>query len=255
MPKKKLKILFSRHPAWEADLKQSFQGSQHEISFADLNTENIQKFDLVVALTIPELKFLSGVRHLVPENIIPIPSVESILLCDDKYLLNQALIKNGFGEFIPVMNGAVEYPYVLKKRTDEWGVNTHIIANKEQEKNHASASSNPEYFRQVFIPGREEYATHIIFKNGKIICSANIKYIFDNQTPIKGKDKIITSEPSPCPYIPSFSAMLKSIDFSGICCINYKVFNNQAFIIEINPRIGGSLCKFFSEFVDYINKA
>ena len=249
--KKKLKILFSPKHEWESSIKNGFQYTQHEILFDEISSSNIKDYDLIVPLTIHDLKYLNEVRNLIIDNPIPIPSMENILLCDDKDLFNKTLIAKGFGYLIPNIGCEQTYPYILKKKIDEWGVNSHIIFNAEQEYIFSDALTNPEYFSQQFIIGSKEYATHILIKDMQIICSLTIEYNFETETPIKGKDEpIYTKIISTPPYLKVFSSVLTAINFNGLCCINYKVYKNSPFIMEINPRFGGSLGSYFFSFVE-----
>lgn len=247
--KRKTKILFSSKQDWEGSIKKGFQFAPFEIKFGDLPAEQIRNFDLVMPLTIPDLKYLNGKRDLIKNNPIPIPSIEAILLCDDKYSLNQWLVGNGYERFVPKMGGKQTFPYILKKKIDEWGANTHIVLNVQQEQKLAGILGHPDYFTQALIAGPTEYATHIFIKDQKIVCSINIKYAFETDEPIKGKDKVIFEEICGCPYLDLFSSILVSIGFEGVCCFNYKVYDNRPFIIEINPRVGGSLCPYLFSFV------
>ena len=158
--KQKIKILFSHKPAWENSIKKGFEYTQHAITFGEISADNIKDYDLIVPLTIQDLKCLNEVRNLIVDNPIPIPSIESILLCDDKYLLNQTLMTKGFGNFVPQIGGALTYPYILKKSIDEWGVNSHTIADIQQEHFFLDTLTNSEYFCQELITGSYEYATH-----------------------------------------------------------------------------------------------
>ena len=189
--KKKLKILFSPKPAWEPFIKKGFKYMQHEILFDDISSRNIKDYDLIVPLSIQDLKYLNEVRNLIIDNSIPIPSMENILLCDDKDIFNKTFIAKGFGYLIPNIGCEQTYPYILKKKIDEWGVNSHIIFNAEQEYIFSDALTNPEYFSQQLIIGSKEYATHILIKDMQIICSLTFEYNFETETPIKGKDKPI----------------------------------------------------------------
>ena len=249
LPERKMKILFSHQQEWEKYIKDAFSGTPHEIAFEDFPPPNIKDFDLIVPLTLRAVKSLDEVRNLIIDNPIAIPSMESILLCDDKYLLNTALMANGFGQFIPEMGAALTYPYIIKKRIDEWGSNSHIIYDKQQERIFSDTLTDPEYFSQTFIKGSCEYATHVLFKNKRIVHSITVEYKFNSETPIKGKDKPIYMMMCDCPYLDLFSAMLTSIGFNGLCCINYKVSDNHPFLLEINPRFGGSLCSYFLSFI------
>jgi hypothetical protein len=246
---RKMKILFSRDQDMEKSITGGFYDSPHEIAFEGFSPRNIKNYDLIVPLTLPDLKYLSEVRDLIIDNPIAIPSMESILLCDDKYLLNKSLAANGFGHFLPKEGGALTYPYILKKRIDLEGKNSHLISDKQQEQVFSDISTHPEYFSQDFIKGSYEYATHILFKNQRIVHSMNIEYKFNTETPIKGKDKFIYRMICQCPYLDVFAAMLTSIGFNGLCCINYKVCDNHLFLLEINPRFGGSLGRYFFSFI------
>jgi len=149
------------------------------------------------------------VGNLIIDNPIAIPSMECILLCDDKYLLNRSLAANGFGHFLPKMGGTLAYPYILKKRIDLSGENSHLISDKQQEQVFSDISTHSEYFSQDFIKGSYEYATHILFKNQRIVHSMNIEYKFTTETPIKGKDKSIYTMICHCPYLDVFAPMLR----------------------------------------------
>ena len=255
--KRKMKILFSREQSMDfmdmaESLKAGFYDSPHDIAFEEFPPRNIKNYDLIVPLTVPHLKSLHEVRDLLIDNPIPIPSMESILLCDDKYLLNKALTANGFEHFLPKEGGALTYPYILKKRIDQWGKNSHLISNRQQEQGFSDLSTHPEYFAQNFIKGSCEYATHILFKNQRIVHSLNIEYKFDTDTPIKGQDKVIYKMMCQCPYLDVFAAMLTAIGFNGLCCINYKVCDKHLYLLEINPRIGISLGWHFFSFIRHI---
>jgi predicted ATP-grasp superfamily ATP-dependent carboligase len=248
----RMKILFSDKVDWIRPIRRGFKFSRHEIVFKDISIENIRDYDMVVPLTVRDLLYLNEVRDLVAHNPIPIPSTESIRLCDDKYLLNRALIANGFGETVPGMDSPMAYPYILKKKIDEWGKHSHIISGAGQERDFSDKLADADYFMQEFIHGPDEYATHIIFKGRRVVCSVNIQYMFETGTPIKGKDRNLYSRICRCPYLGLFSSILGSIDFEGLCCINYKVRENRPFILEINPRFGGSLGPYFASFMKHI---
>jgi hypothetical protein len=247
--KRKMKILFSRKEGWEQPIKDGFLNTPHEIAFEDFTPPNIKDYDLIVPLTLRDLKYLSKVRNLIIDNPIPIPSMESIVLCHDKYLLNQLLAANGFEPFIPKMGRPLTYPYILKKRIDEGGRNSHVISDARQEQIFSGTLTDSEYFFQDLIKGPYEYATHILFKNQRIMHSLNIEYKFNAEMPIKGKDKPIYSMICHCPYLDVFAAMLTCIGFDGLCCVNYKVSDNHPFLLEINPRFGGSLSRYFFSFI------
>lgn len=249
--KKKLKILITDKKEWTHMVINGFKHTHHEVCFEQVSAEKVTNFDLVIPLTIDEMIQLNADRAKIENNFIPIPSKESILTCDDKMLFNAALIKNGFEKYIPKL-GSNEYPYVLKKKVDAWGQHCHIISTPEQASQLQDLHTDTDYFQQKLIPGKYEYATHIFFKNNKIVSSINIQYAFETAAPIKGKDNFIFTRVCSCPHLKLFADILKVIGFQGICCFNYKEHEKQPFILEINPRVGASLCLYLFSFVDYI---
>jgi glutathione synthase/RimK-type ligase-like ATP-grasp enzyme len=147
-----MKILFSNSKKdWIPFIEKGFELSQHEIFFAELSFSDIKSFDLIVPLTIQDLNYLNQIPDLIANNAIPIPTIASILLCNNKYLLNQALVIKGFSDFIPKVGVTHQYPYVLKKRIDEWGQNSHLIFNKQQEQLFLVNLIHPDYFVQAFM--------------------------------------------------------------------------------------------------------
>jgi carbamoylphosphate synthase large subunit len=177
--------------------------------------------------------------------------VESVRLCDDKYVFNETVITAGFGLYIPkIAQGRVlTPPYILKKRFGAWGMGCHIICNHDDEEAQLDRINSPEYFCQEIIAGPIEFATHILFVDNKIVKALNIKYEFTTDTPIKGQDTPIFHVVHRCPYLDLFERILRTIEFEGLCCVNYKVANGQPFLLEINPRFGGSLAPYFFSFV------
>lgn len=251
--KRKLKILFSDRAEWKQKIRVGFRSTQHQITFGELTLDSIKAHHVVVPLTVNDLKYLNQVRHLIVNNPVPIPSLENLLLCDDKYQFNRTLIDKGFGNFIPQMGAQSSYPYILKKSIDEWGQNTHIIFDAEQKQSFSEQLNNPDYFSQALVKGAREYATHILMKDQKIVCSLTIEYGFKNEMPVKGKDVGIYRTISSCDYLGIFAEMLSSISFEGLCCVNYKILDDRPMIFEINPRFGASLCPFFFSFLRHLD--
>ena len=123
-PGRVVRVLMSdERPDWQGYIREGFNRTQHKDEFGPMSPESFGEFDLVVPLTIADVIRVCRCSSLRDKNPIPIPSEECVLLCDDKYAFNQTLIKGGFGRFIPRMGSGLEPPYILKKRTGEWGRN------------------------------------------------------------------------------------------------------------------------------------
>lgn len=250
--KRKLNILFSIKDAFEQGIRSGFAFTNHKITFHEITFENIANYDLVIPLNISDIEYLNDLPGLMINNMIPLPSIASVNLCNDKYLFNKTLIDNGFKDVIPKMGQDHKYPYILKKKVDAWGENTHKIVSRLVEEQFSELLEDPDYFRQEAVPGGNEYATHVLVKNNKIVHSLNIEYIFDTELPIKGKDMVSYKKICPCPHLELFESILELIDFNGLCCFNYKEVDRRPYIIEINPRFGASLSPFFFSFIRHI---
>ena len=124
-----------------------------------------------------------------------------------------------------------------------------MIRDREDEKRLAVQLNDLSFYRQEIIRGRREFATHILFSNGRIVKSLDIMYEFQTETPIKGKDWRSYRVIHRCPYLDLFTRVLASIGYEGLCCVNYKVARGQAYILEINPRLGSSLAPYFFSFI------
>jgi ATP-grasp domain-containing protein len=247
------RILFSAKPEWESEIKSGFRRLPHQIEFGPINEESFQRYDIVVPLSLDTLEIA---RRCSPfaKTVLPLPSRESVHLCDDKYQFNQTLIAAGFGRYIPKLGNraTLTLPYILKKRIGEWGKDCFVVRNPEDEAMQLGRITNSEYFCQELIPGSEEFATHILFVGGRIIKALNIKYEFRCDTPIKGQDTAIAQSVYRCQFLDEFAQILEAIQFQGLCCVNYKVANGQPFLLEINPRFGGSLAPYFFAFIRHL---
>jgi predicted ATP-grasp superfamily ATP-dependent carboligase len=250
--RRKIKILFSQYAERENDIKKSFSLLHHQISFDEFTPENIKKYDLVVPLNMYNLRRLISYPELAKNNPIPTPTMESVDICDDKYLFYETLKAKGFEKDMPRVGTNLPMPYVVKKKVAHMGLNCYIIDTPEKEEQYKNEINDPDYFCQEIITGPKEYATHLIYKDHKMLCALNVTYIFSTPTYVKGVDKFICNELSHCPHLDLFARMLDSIGFEGLCCFNYKEINGKPYVFEINPRFGGSLSMFFFSFLRHL---
>lgn len=250
-----MRILFSEREGWSETIRRKFHLVRDEACFGNLSACALEDYDLVVPLSIEDVVYLDSVRARIPHNPIPTPSLQCIRLCDDKTAFDQCLREHGFDAFLPRSGTGLAYPYVLKKRIDEAGRNSHVIANPEQEAAVSDLLGDPAYFVQECITGSVEYATHVLYRQGRVACSLNIEYGFRGTMPVKGRDKPAYSRLGRCPHLELFAAMLDAIGFEGLCCFNYKQQDGIPRVLEINPRFGRSLCGYFFAFLRNLEPA
>lgn len=248
-----IRILFSANEGFETNIRRGFKLLHYEILFDGFAPENIRENDLLVPLNVNDVRALSKLRHLIADKRIPIPTLEAINICDDKYLFNKTLTDKGFKEILPKIGNNLRVPLFLKKRRDWGGSNSYLISNAEDEEKFKDLINSPDYIRQEIIEGRDEYATHILFRDHKIVTSLTVKHTFPKQLPINGRDKSVYSKISRCIYLNTFSSILEVIGFEGLCCFDYKVVNGKPYLFEINPRFGGSLGTYFFTILRRLN--
>lgn len=247
--KRKFKILFSLKAEREKDIKKSFRLLKHEIHFDEFTPENFKKYDIVMPINMYNLRRLIEHSDVVDNSLIPTPTTEAIDICDDKYLFYTTLVKKGFENNLPRIGKNLKIPYIVKRKVAHMGVDCYVIDTPEKEKTHWEQINHPDFFCQEIITGKREYATHLIFRNGKVVCSLNVLYIFSTPTYVKGVDKFIGNKLGKCPHLDLFTDILNAINFEGICCFNYKEVDGKPYVFEINPRFGSSLSMFFFSFL------
>lgn len=245
----RMRILFSKMPDWEADLIRAFRKYGHQIEFADFTPDSVRNQDLVVPLTIEDVLILDGMRDLLERNPIPIPSPESVRICNNKQAFEETMIAKGFSDFLPGKRRAGEFPYILKRNIDAWGRHCGVIHSIADEAPVQALLQDPDYLQQRHIPGHEEFTTHLAIRGDQLVAALNIRYRFSSESPVKGQTKALTIHPCSFPHGALFREILVAIGFQGLCCFNYKMELGKPLILEINPRFGGSLGTFFPGFL------
>ncbi len=249
MDRRSLRILFSDEEGAKPLIEKGFRKTRHSISFGQFTRDTIEKYDLIVPLTIADIDRLNEHRPLIDSNPIPIPSDQCVRLCDDKILFNGFLRENGYAEVIPRTDEDFGYPYILKRRVDDTGKNSTFILDKLQEEEVLRGLSREDYFTQEIIPGSIEFASHVLFMDGRIVRSLSFEYRLGDTLLVKGKHLPVEQRIIPCPFTELFTSILNAIGFEGLCCIDYKIQDNRPYIMEINPRFGGSLRLYFFSFI------
>jgi hypothetical protein len=245
------KILFSANEGDEKYIRSGFRMLHHQIEFDAFTPENIDKNDLLIPLNITDVRELLKFPHLTKDKLIPIPSLEAVNICDDKYLFIETLINKGFKDLLPKIGNDLPLPFMLKKKVAAGSANCFLISNQEQKLDYMELINSQDYFCQEIIDGTTEYCSHILFKDHKIVTSLTIKYNFYNGIPIsiKGKDKLCYKTICKSPHLDAFSSILDAIGYEGLCNFDYKIINGKLKIFEINPRFGGSLSRYFFSFL------
>lgn len=255
-PPRPMRILLSPFESWRPWIERGFRLSRspHELVFADIASAPLEAFDLVIPVTGKDVRLLSAFGGRMARNPIPIPSIDAIDLCEDKQRFKERLVAEGFGRYVPGIGKDLRRPYVLKGRRGANGRLTHMVEASQDEERLAAELASPEFFAEEIVPGRSEYATHVIVRGGRVIRSLTIRYAFASDRHVMGRSPYVHRSPCRCPHPDVLSDMLRAIGFEGLCCFDYKVVDGVPKILELNPRLGGSLTPYLFSFVNGLER-
>lgn len=255
-PRPELRILFSANQDNEQTIRSGFRLFHHHIEFGAFTPENISKNDLLIPLHIADVRALLKYPQLTKNKLIPIPGLETVNICDDKYLFSETLIQKGFKHLLPAIADDLPLPFMLKKKVAAGSENCYLISNTEERLKYKELIKSPDYFCQEIIEGTDEYCTHILFKDHKIVASITIKYNYHNgiTNNIKSDYSLFYKSICKSPHLDTFTSILNAIDYEGLCNFDYKMQNGELKIFEINPRFGGSLSRYFFTFLRQLKK-
>jgi len=252
-----LKIVFSEHYGWEQATRNSFAGLDHKLHFAPLAQADLSRFDLIVPLSLADARCLRSQPDRIRAHAVPLPDEACTALCHEKPRLNQALIRAGFAANVPPMDADLAPPFVCKPIHGENSDNCVLVPDYATILRLGSALDRPGLFRQAAVHGDVEYATHFLMKDGRLERELTVAYHHD--APLYIKDTASLSSAmrviGQCPDAPTLTAMLRAIDYSGMGCANFKMAGGRLQLLEINPRLGGSLMEYFATFLRSLPQA
>jgi carbamoylphosphate synthase large subunit len=152
------------------------------------------------------------------------------------------MIDNKLQKYIPEKYKSIQYPCILKKNRSIFGQDSYVI--KQPSDIPRNIDIKKDYLIQEVIPGKCEYTTDILAKNGNIIMHTTLKYCYKDEVYIMGINLLSTGhlENMSADVYNVFEKIIKKLNYSGFCNIDYKITSDGTpKIFEINPRCGGSL--------------
>ena len=246
-----LNILFSRRDPWEGPIRAGFAGSDHRLTFADIATSELERFDLIVPLSLDDIEHMRKQSAHLRARMVPLPDATCSDLCHDKPRLNQHLIDAGFAAHIPPMGDDVAPPFFCKPAAGENSDDCTLVPDRATQLRLGAALSRPDLFRQAAVPGSVEYATHFVMRDGALVRELTVRYHHDAPMFVKGTPGAGMQARSlgRCPDVPALRTLLAAIGYEGLGCANYKMVDGVLMLLEINPRMGGSLSDYFFSFL------
>jgi hypothetical protein len=252
-----LSLLFSQHYGWEQATRKGFAGMAHKLHFASMAQSDLSRFDLIVPLSLADARFLRSQPQGIRAHAVPLPDEACTALCHNKPRLNDALIGAGFGAHVPPMGDDLAPPFICKPAHGENSDHCLLVPDYAAILRLGNALDQPGLFRQAAVRGDVEYATHFLMKDGRLERELTVAYHHDTPLFIKGS----AAQPpamrvlGTCPDTETLTAMLRAIGYRGMGCANFKMAGGRLQLLEINPRIGGSLMEYFATFLRSLPQA
>lgn len=237
-------ILFGPKQDWAADIAEHLDRDAFTCRFAGLGASGFAAFDAVVPLRHLDYADLRAQRHWAGRRFLA-PPERLIRLCHDKLALNRFLLGTRHAPLVPRILGPDEMPYpcILKRREDFWGQNSHLIRGPEDARRLGTLLEDPAYFRQAYVPGAEERATHILARDGNVLFRRTVvaevepgPYVMGRQAPPRQRRFAEDAAGDA-----ALDTLIATLGYTGTCCIDYKIEDGEVRLFEINPRFGWSL--------------
>ena len=244
-----LRILVAPHPHFEPRLRKSLHGHAILLTVSPLEQADLAAHDLVVPLQTADALWLADRRDTLVRQRLPVCRAEVVRLCDDKLALNRSLIALGFVDHIPALLPEPRWPCVLKGRWSTDSAATHLLRDADDARRHAAALQDGAYFCQEAVLDPREYASHLVVQDGRIRHHLTNEYHCREPLFINGGRVSYTRRLVRTPHLHLLERMLAAIGFEGLCCVDYKVRDGRLQLLEINPRLGGSLAPSFGAFM------
>ena len=171
------------------------------------------------------------------------PELETIktFMCKKKF--HDYVINNNLLDYIPKTYTSIDdIPNAKRVITKPYNLNSGSgmhITTRIREKDFINR------IVQEYLTGNKEYCAYIVAKNGKIQLCIVYEYTFEKNMHIKTANNNMTMEKIILDqkYINQLELFLLPCLYNGICNMDFKMDNNLLKVLEINPRLGGSLMK------------
>jgi len=110
----------------------------------------------------------------------------------------------------------------------------------------APAWRDVDYILQEFIACPTDYVTHAVYRDGTMIWHCSFAHAPAGNDPIRRGGRYQDSPlfHPPAKVLAQIERFMRPLGYNGPCCIDYKIKpDGDVCVLEINPRLGGSLMK------------
>ena len=253
--KKPLKFAFIFKEVNKNNISKWRNGYSHSFNFYSINEISQIKPHENIAITSSN-QFENLIKSdLLNAKQILIPKIDTYYLCLNKWDFLSFFKNTALEKHFPKTEN-ISFPIVVKKKLDEPNSNTYFVDNKAELEKYSDLLASEEYFSQEYIKGNKEYSFHSVMINGKIEAFHCMEFVFDTEFPINYKSNLLYKRKIDIDKdkVILFEKILAQIDYSGISCLDFKIYQNQIYIFELNPRMGYNLQPYFQSFIENIKQ-
>jgi len=258
-------ILFGspQYKVWIPLLKKIKNSSIADFKSEDDLEELIRQKDIkiIIPCSFVQMKFLATLNRSDEYEILSCDDYKSVEICNDKTKFAEFMQHNNFGDYVPKRYTLknVKFPAIFKYSITSSGIGSEICYNMDDLKR--KIKTKRKYVIQEFVVSKNEYAGNMFVKNGEIIHSIYYTKKYEQKYYIqrgsmfnqKGTYKRIDETKMRRHEENTFSKILKKLNFTGFLCFDFKIVDDEVKIFEINPRLGGTLIRTHSHFVEMLN--
>jgi len=243
-----LAIAFGCHRDRAPLIARRIDPTRYRPAFAPLDAIDLSRFAAAIPIELAHYDELA--RAALPmRRIAIVPDPALVDLCDDKLACARHLIAIGFGAHVPeIFEERPAFDHIEKPRRGEFGRGCRVVSAGSGRGGQAA----PGGFFQALVPGDEEFALHLLRAGGRLRFARLVRYQMPDAHSVRSADcrPRDATFVDPRPALALFARLLDALSYEGTCCINYKLQEGRPMILEINPRIGSSLCYDITAYVD-----
>ncbi len=176
------------------------------------------------------------------------PSKEAVTILGNKKTFSAYLLEHDLGHFAPREYNStdVAFPCVIKRLDLNAGTGVEVVRDSNELSEllgHETFSGHP-YLLQEFVSSEFDFVTHAVCKAGKIEWACTYRLTIDPPGAIQRPNNTVSIskvEISP-QIVEKLQSLIAPLNYDGPVNFDYKIASDDQFrIIEVNPRLGGSL--------------
>lgn len=209
------------------------------------------KIDFLIPINSSEIRLLLKVKDKLNNSLNYMGSYSTFSNLDNKEYLSSLVkeINIPSPKSYDINDTDIKFPVVFKPVESSSSKGVEYFYNKNDLTNHITNSKFQEYIIQQYIEG-EGVGFSVLAKNGKIIASCGHKRVAEY--PVSGGSSSIRKYFEHQDMNNIAKKILEHTKWSGFAMFEFKhTPDNEIYLIEINPRVWGSIYQSIASGVDF----